>query len=187
MAYVSVDPAPTSGGRMAAFRLADLWQERARFEPKDFVKTPPAKRRRQRQISDAFALYFDHHKFSEASALLDEHGTLDSVFFKAVTLSQEKRWAESLGVVEAALANPRFLAEPAYIRQSLGWIRASALWQLGRKNEAQSAALALLEERPENVRLREFCEIVGSGKSPPQWMMNFSFDFFSGDLHGRAN
>lgn len=186
-AFLSLDPAPTSGGRMAGFDLAGLWGGTTQFEIRDFVKTPPEKRLRQRQISDAFSLYFDQHKFSEAAALLEGHNTLDSAFFKAVTLTQQDQWGESLALLEKTLSDPRLLAEPAYVRQSLAWIKTAALWQLGKKNDAQLSAQALLAEDPANVRLREFCELVIAGKNPPQWMMKFSFDFFSGDLHGRAN
>lgn len=188
-AYVSIDPAPTAGGRMAAFTLENLWNEQIppAFELVDFVKTSPEKRARQRQISDAFALYFDKLALSEASALLTGHDTLDSAYFTAVTLTQRGLWQESLLTAEQALQNPRFLGEPAYIRQNLAWIRAASLLELGRKKEAVAAAESILAEKPENIRLRDFSDQLSRGQTPPKFMRRFSFDFFSGDLHGRAN
>ena len=187
--YLSVDEAPTATGRFAAFDLGKLWQHTAtpQFEIRDFARTPAETRKRQRQISDAFALYFDHHRLTEAAALVAEHGTLDAAYFATVTLTQQDRWQEALHSAEAILGNPRFLAEPAYIRQSIAWIKTAALVRLGKRGEAQAAAESLLGENPENVRLRDFCRMVAEGRTPPAWMMRFSFDFFSGDLHGRAN
>lgn len=188
-ALLSVDPAPTSGGRMAAFKLKDLWaaSPAPSFELTDLVRTPPEKRERQRQISDAFSLYFDQHNLSEASSLLTNHDTLDSAFFTAVTLTQRGLWQESLLTAEQALSNPRYLGEPAYIRQSLAWLKAAALLELGKMPEATAAAEAILLENPENVRLRDFAGMLSRGKIPPLYMRRFSFDFFSGDFHGRAN
>ncbi|MGZ3692923.1 MAG: C45 family autoproteolytic acyltransferase/hydrolase [Bdellovibrionota bacterium] len=186
--YLSIDPAPTSGGRMAGFDPAMLWEGQVpKYELADFAKTPPAKRERQRQISDAFSLYFDQHALSEASAMLTDHNTLDSAYFTAVTLTQRGLWQESLLTAEQALQNPRFLGEPAYIRQSLEWIRAASLLELGRKKAAVTAAADILAEKPENIRLRDFAEQLSRGTTPPKFMRRFSFDFFSGDLHGRAN
>jgi hypothetical protein len=187
-AYLSIDPAPTSGGRMARFRLASLWREEApKLDIVDFVHTPPEKREHQRQIADAFHLYFDRFSLPEASSLLAGHDTLDSNYFTAVTLTQRGLWQEALLTADQALTNPRFLGEPAYIRQSLEWIKAASLLELGRKKEAVVLADAILLEKPENVRLRDFAEQLSRGKTPPLYMRRFSFDFFSGDLHGRAN
>lgn len=187
-AYLSTDLAPTAGGRMARFELASLWKEEApKLELVDFVHTPSAKREHQRQIADAFHLYFDQFALPEASSLLAGHDTLDSYYFTAVTLTQRGLWQEALLTADQALSNPRFLGEPAYIRQSLEWIKAAALLELGKKKEASVLADVILLEKPENVRLRDFAEQLSRGKTPPLFMRRFSFDFFSGDLHGRAN
>lgn len=187
--YLSADRAPTAAGKYAAFDWEVLFSApkgpRA-FELVDFVKTPPEKRARQREIAEAFHTYFDQHRFTDAAKLLEGHASLDAFLFRAIAHYQAGEFEESLSIARQALHNPRFLAEPVYIRQSVDWVRSAALLRLGRTSEAKSVAESIQRSDPQNLRLREFSHLVATGKKIPDWMLsNIAFEFFSGDMSGR--
>jgi hypothetical protein len=187
--YLSSDPAPTAAGRYQGFDWKSLWAQTEaprNYEVVDFVKTPPAKRARQREISRAFHEYFDKHDFLGAAKLLEGHASLDAFLFRAIAQYQAKQFEESINIAQQALNNPRFLSEPSYIMQSVQWVRIAALLRLQRFGEARSISENLRDSNPPNLRLKEFVELIASGKEPPAWMLkNIAFEFFSGDMSGR--
>lgn len=187
--YLSADAAPTAGGVFNAFDWNALWtpaKAPRAYEVVDLTRTPATKRERQREISQAFHAYFDQHDFESAAKFLEKHNSVDAYLFRAIAMYQAKRFEESIHITQQALNNPRWVAEPAYILQSVQWVRVAALLQLGRDGEAQVIAAKLVESDPPNLRLKEFAGLVAAGKSLPGWMLqNIAFEFFSGDMSGR--
>lgn len=187
--YVSADAAPTASGAYVSFPLGDLWRGRdsLTFETADLTRTPPAKRERQREISRAFHTYLDLHAPLAAAKILEAHRTLDAALLRAVAHYQTGRAEEAVALADQALANPRFTGEPAYILQSVRWVKLAALLKLGRADEARRLAESLRDEGPANARLKELSEAVAAGRSPPGRLLALTFEFFSGDLSGRPN
>lgn len=187
--YLSADRAPTAAGRFAAFDWNTLWSPAKAprsFELVDPTKTPPEKRARQTEISQAFHVYFDKHDYEGAAKMLEAHQSLDASLFRAIALYQAQRYEESALIARQAADNLRFLAEPAYILQSVQWVRMAALLRLGRKAEAVAIAEKVKESNPLNLRLQEFVGDLAAGKEPPAWMLRtIAFEFFSGDMGGR--
>lgn len=194
--YVSMDAAPTSGGRYAKFSFSEIFAGPGslRFEISDPLRTPLAKRQKQREISQAFHAYFDEHNIPKAASFLANHHTLDAELFRSIALYQEKRFHESLSAATNALSNPRFLGEPAYILQSLQWVRLASLQLLSRENESRQGEAVSLAERlltegegPANPRLAELAREIAAGRTPHPSLLTLTFEFFSGDIGGRAN
>ena len=188
--YVSIDSAPTSGGRYAQFSYPELFRglDQLKYKIADPLRTTPAKRVRQREISRAFQAYFDEKNLTKAIMLLENHHTLGAQLFRAVVFYQQEKFQEAINAADAALQNPRDLAEPTYIRQSLGWVKLAALVSLSgpKKEEAKNLAARLLAEGPESRRLGELAQAVATGKKPHASLLRLTYEFFSGDIGGRA-
>jgi hypothetical protein len=188
--YVSIDPAPTASGRFAQFEFKNLFEGAGSLGYKiaDPNQTSPAKRERQREISLAFSAYFDEKNLPKALSLLEKHQTFGAQLFRAVVFYQQEKYLEAINAVDFALKDPRHLTEPTYIRQSFSWVKLAALLALGgsKKEEAKSLAARLVEEGPENQRLSELASAVASGKDPHHSLLRLTYEFFSGDIGGRA-
>lgn len=185
--FVSQDEAPTAGGKFAAFDFATIWDPATlAYEPVDFARLAPEKRARQREISRAFHAYFDEHDLPRALELLAAHRTLDAALFRSVALYQQKLYGDSILHAEEALRNPRFRDEPAYILQSLQWVKLAGLWRMDKTAEARTLAAQLLAgERPASARLARLAEQLSRGGEPDDSLLQLGFEFFSGDINGR--
>jgi hypothetical protein len=186
---LSEDKAPAASGRYASFAFPDLFRFPAGpldFSEADPTHTPPAKRRHQREIAKAFHAYFDQKDLSKALHLLQGHHTLDADLFRAVARYQQGFFLDAYSLAGAALSDPRFLTEPAYLRQSLGWVKLASLLQLGqeKKDEARRLAEHLKEEQPADGRLKDLVRRVATGQPPLSSELRLKFEFFSGDLSG---
>ena len=187
-AFISIDQAPTAAGRFAKIPLAAFWDPKGIKSTQllELHKVDPTVRERQKEISEAFHAYFDLHDHALAMSFLKNHSSLDAQIFNACNLMSLKQFEAAINLVDSAKSNPRFLSEPAYILQSLDWIKLVALHQLSRKNEAMNQALKILEASPLNSRLKELATEISQGRNPPGWMLGTNFDFFSGDLAVRS-
>lgn len=187
--YLSADEAPSSGGKYATFPLKAFFEPGARPEPGliDLVRTPAEKRVRQREIAQAYHAYFDLRRPLDAAAILEGHPTLNSHLFRALAFYKEGKYQEALAIAESGQRNPRFLAEPAYIHESLATLRLASFLRMGRKEEARQVADLLLAKSLVKGITRRLATLVAAGKAPPAWMLNFNFNFFSGDLGGRKD
>ncbi len=187
--YLSIDEAPTAGGRFARFSLSGFWKNAPpTLDIVDLAHTPPAKREQQRAISLAYHRYFDEELPLEASHLLENQPTLDAALFRAVARYQGGQFAESAHEAETALQQIRFVSEPAYIRESLEWVRLAALFNLKHMDEARNLAQEILQNHPKELNhpgLADLCQAVLNGGKPAAWKLRLAFDFFSGDLSGR--
>lgn len=186
--FVSAEEAPAAGGKFAKFSLQDLWNKTSPmpFEIEDLAQTPPEKRKHQKEISHAFHLFFDEKKYLEAANVLENHNTLDAALFRSVAFYRAGNFQESLLIAQNAKNNPRFLGEPEYILQSVDWTILSNLWRLNRREEAKTQSQKICEYHPINPRLKELCDTVNAGKIPHPSLVDISFEFFTGDLSGRA-
>ncbi len=191
--YLSVDEAPSSGGKYAQFNLSDFFRAGS-FESEfpspglvDLAGTPLDKRVRQRELAQAYHTFFDLRRPLEAAAILESHPTLSSALFRAFALYRSGRYEEALAQAESAARNPRFLTEPAYLLESLEIIRLSALLRLHRKSEAHELAERLLSRSLVKNFTRNLAGMVAKGKDPPSWMLRLNFNFFSGDIGGRKD
>jgi len=191
MLYLSVDEAPTSSGRYAAIPLQQFWQkensEDLEIKIVDLALTPKEKRVNQREIARAFHAYFDRQEPLEAAAILESHPTLNAALFRSLAFYQAERFQEAIQLAQSALHEPRFLAEPMHIHQSLENIRLASFLRLGRLEEARNLAQKLLDQGPIKNPLKKLCDHVVRGEKPPRWMLNLTFHFFSGDLSGRKD
>lgn len=187
MLYLSVGEAPASGGPYAAIPFEDFWKndQQPAIEEVDLAKTGIARRVSQREIALAFHTYFDKRRPLEAASILADHPTLATGLFTALAHYQAGRWQEAVHLAEKALRDPRFISEPAYIHQSLETVKLASFLRLGKKEEARNLAEKLLEKGPAKNPLKRLCTLVLQGKKPPAWMLNLTFNFFSGDLGGR--
>jgi|GEM_PF-7118400 len=191
MLYLSIGEAPASSGAYAAISFEDFWQsggqELSSIELAELSGTPPGKRLRQREIANAYHTYFDLHRPLDAAAILESHPTLDAALFRSLANYQSRRYPEALQLAEQALHNPRFTAEPLLIRQSVETVRLASFLRQERMTEARNLAQALLEQGPVKNQLRRLCNYVLQGRPPPSWMLELTFNFFSGDLNGRKD
>lgn len=191
--YLSTDEAPSSGGKYAMFPLPAGLAGAGSVVPEatDLVRTPAEKRLRQREIARAYHAYFELRRPGEAAAILADHHTLDATLFRAFAAYREGRYQETLSLAEAAQKNPRWVAEPAYLFESFAALRIGAWLRLGRREEARELASRLLERDRERGLAKGFTKRlaghVAKGENPPSWMLNFAFNFFSGDLGGRKD
>jgi hypothetical protein len=187
--YLSAEDAPAASGKYVKVSLMDLWGKIASipYELVDLTKTPEEKRVHQREISHAFHLFFDEHKFLEAAAVLESHPTLDAALFRSAALFRAGEYEQSLLLAQNTRANLRFMGAPTYILQSLDWVQFSDLWRLQRFEEAKNLAQRICEAHPINPRLKKLCDTVSAGSTPPSSLVNVSFEFFTGDLSGRAD
>lgn len=187
--YVSKDEAPTAGGAYLKIPLQSLWNgslTHTEAEAIDFVKTPETKRMRQKEISLAFKQYFDEHNAAAALQTLSQHDTMDAALFRAVVSFQQKKYEESTQQAEHALQNPRWLGEPAYIRQSFSWILLASAVQQNKNEEAKKIVAGLSRQTILHTKLKELMDAVASGQNPRSYLMPAGFEFFTGDLSGRA-
>lgn len=188
--YLSIDEAPSSGGRYARFPFGSDFRPGTPAEV-DLVRTPAAKRLRQREIALAYHTYFELRRPGEAATILADHQTLDAALFRALAAYREGRYEETLSVAESAQRNPRWVAEPAYLFESFDALRIGAWLRLGRRDPARELAARLLEKDRERGLAKGFtrrlARHVARGEDPPGWMLNFAFNFFSGDLGGRKD
>jgi hypothetical protein len=186
--YVSQDPAPAAGGSFVKFSFPGLIAGGPlSFEAVNPTKPPEAKRKRQIETSLAFHAYFDEKNIPKALSLLAEQRTLDAALFRASAKYQEGFYQDAIHTAEEALANPRFRDEPAYIHQSVKWVKLASLVRLEKVAEARTFAAQLKEESPDNPRLRELAERVAEGRPVPDRLLKIAFEFFSGDLGGRPS
>jgi hypothetical protein len=186
--YVSQDAAPAAGGTFVKFGFDSLIAGGPlSFEVVNPTKPPEAKRRRQIETSLAFHAYFDEKNIPKALALMAKQRTLDAALFRASAKYQEGFYQDAIHTAEEALANPRFRDEPAYIHQSVKWVKLASLVKLEKVAEARTLAAQLKEESPENPRLRELAERVAEGRPVPDRLLKIAFEFFSGDLGGRPS
>lgn len=186
--YVSQDPAPAAGGTFVKFGFdALLAGGPLSFEVVNPTNPPALKRQRQRETSLAFHAYFDEKDIPKALSLMADQRTLDASLFRASAKYQEGFYQEAVHTAEEALTNPRFRDEPAYIHQSLKWVKLASLIRLEKISEARTLAAQLKEESPENPRLRELAERVAEGRPVPDRLLKIAFEFFSGDLGGRPS
>jgi hypothetical protein len=186
--YVSQDAAPAAGGSFVVFDFDSLiLGGPLTYEVLNPTNPSALKRQRQRETSLAFHAYFDEKDIPKALALLAEHRTLDAALFRAAAKYQEGFFQEAVHTADEALANPRFRDEPAYIIQSVKWVKLASLLRLGKTADARTLAAELKEEKPENLRLRELAERVAEGRSVPDRLLKLAFEFFSGDLGGRPS
>lgn len=187
---LSIDPAPASAGRYALFSVPKLLAGNApSFELRDYVQTPPDKRQRQSTIAEAYRRYFDERQFAESAALLASQRTIDAALFRCVAMAAAERFADSLRLADEALRDPRFTAEPAYIRDSLTQVKLVSLFRLHRDEEARALAQTVVEgkERAPKGGLLEIARRIVNRESVPAWRLDLQFDFFSGDLSGRKD
>jgi hypothetical protein len=191
MLYLSVQEAPSSGGKYVAIPFDHFWNKNEKSAPPvalvDLALTPPEKRLRQREIANAYHTYFDLRRPLDASAILHEHATLDGALFRALASYQAERYQQALGIADQALLDPRFVSEPLHIRQSVETVRLASFLRLGRMSDARNLALKLLDQGPAKNPLRRLCNHVLKSEKPPAWMLKLTFNFFSGDLGGRKD
>lgn len=185
--YVSKDLAPTASGAYVKFAFADLFKDNPSAETVDLLQTPELKRSHQREIAQAFHLYFDQHDLRGAAKLMESQQTLDARLFRAVVAYQLGDFSNAEAIADQAFRDPHYLGEPAYIRQSLQWVQLAARWKMNRREEARSLAGEIAQSAPVNRRLREICDSLGSGRDPAGYLLDLHFEFFTGDLSGRAN
>ncbi len=182
--HMSVDPAPTASGRFVTLDFAALLDPARELVYEEVVLsgTKAEKRERQRAMSEAFQAYFEEEDPGKALPFLSSQKTLDAILFQATSLYQLKRYAEAVALGREA-ENPRYLSEPAYILQSLQWVRLASLVGMERKEDAQRLADQLLNAPIFFPKLEKFAQEVLRGKkvSPP----NLKFQFFSGGIHER--
>jgi hypothetical protein len=185
--YVSTGEAPTAAGPYHRFSLRELFREDRdpKFEAVDLLRTPASVRQRQKEISRSFRAYFDLHRPLEAAGILREHQTLNALLFRSSAHLEVGEPEMALSLTDQGLRDPHFLGEPAYIRQSLEWVKLAALVRMEREAEAKTLAKELLTAKPANPRLRKFAELVAEGRSAPRHLRRPRFEFFSGDLDGR--
>ena len=186
--YLSQDEAPTAGGTYLAFSFSDLVAARVDlpFEIQDLAQVGLEKRKHQREISQAFHAYFDEKNIPLAASLLSGHQTVSASLFQAVARYELGEFQESLRLADRALQEPRFRGEAEHIMQSLGWVKLASLVQLKRHEEAVEQAKRLLAKGLKNERLRTFSQQILANTAPSNRFLRLHFEFFSGDLSGRA-
>lgn len=187
--FLSVDEAPSSGGKFASFALEDFFREGPLPSPvaADLVKTPAEKRVRQREIARAYSAYFDLRRPLDAAAILESHPTLNAALFRSLASYRSGDYQQALTLAEQAGQNPRFVSEPAYIHESLGVLRLASYLRLGRHDDARRVAEQLEAKGPVKSQTKRLVAHVLRNQAPPRWMLNLGFNFFSGDLGGRKD
>ena len=190
--YVSYEQAPSSGGKYLHFRFKDLFAEpKTRLKKEtpyrvvDLAQTPPAKRQKQIEISQAFRQYFDDFTWEKSAQTLAQHQSLNAALFQATVAYQLAQYHSAQQIADAALGSPKYLGEPSYILQSLEAIKILAFKQKGEEAEAKRQAANFLAKNPQNKRLRLLMEKIAQGEKIASWENKLSFEFFSGDLAGR--
>lgn len=185
---VSQDQAPAAGGTFVRFGFEALMAGGPlSFEVVNPTHLSAQKRQRQIETSLAFQAYFDEKNIPKAIGLMAGQRTLDAALFRASAKYQDGFYQDAIHSADEALANPRHRDEPAYIHQSLKWVKLASLLRLEKVAEARTLAALLRDESPENPRLRELAERVAEGRPVPERLLKIAFEFFSGDLGGRPS
>jgi hypothetical protein len=185
---VSTDPAPASSGRFARFDLGALFKEAPpSFTSLDYAQTPPEVRHRQLTFTAAYSRYFDERQFAEGASLLFSQRTLDAALFRCVAMAEAGRYDDAVRLADEALRDPRFVSEPAYIRDSVTQVKLVSLIRNRRDEDARTLAGNVVERGTKQPALLEIARRLLNRESIPGWRLALHFDFFSGDLGGRKD
>jgi hypothetical protein len=180
--WLSQDEAPTASGSFLAFDPMDLF---LLPQPLFFTRVSPQnetsqKRKHQKEIAEAFSAYFDNRNFQKAKDLLKHHHTLSAGLFRATATHNQGLWGESLQMVEELVSDPKFLGEPAHLRESLHWLRLANLARLGQWEKIPLLAEKQLKDGVRDARRKAQLKRMAAGAKvvPPEP----TFEFFTGDL-----
>lgn len=192
--YLSYEPAPTSSGRYLRFNLKDFWEKRGAlpYSVAELVPTTTKQRKNQMDFAKSFAAYFDEQDMVKALDLVKNQASVGALLLKSVLSyriddgGSKKHFEYAIQHAELGLKKADS-TDPAYILQSLQWVKLLSLLQLEKQEQAEQLAKNLLAQKPENPRLQEIAAKVAKGKSLSSSDMRLGFEFFSGDLSGHPN